>query len=48
MTFVKNEAQLYDTVNITGFVHNESPIETVEKNEQQINSTKPSLKSCFD
>ena len=33
VAFVNNEAQLYDIVNITGFVYNESPIEIVEKNE---------------
>ena len=33
VAFVNNEAQLYDIVNITGFVYNVSPIEIVEKNE---------------
>ena len=33
VAFVDNEAQLYDIVNITGFVYNVSPIEIVEKNE---------------
>ena len=46
--FVNNEAQLYDVVNITGFVYNVSPIEIFEKNEQQISLRKASLKDHTD
>lgn len=40
VAFVNTEAQLYDDVNITGFVSNVSPIEVVEKNEQQFSLRK--------
>ena len=43
VAFVNNEALLYDVVNITGFVHNVSPIEFAEKNKQQIDLRKASL-----
>ena len=46
--FVNNETQLYDVVNITGFVYNVSPIEIVEKNEQQISLREGSLKGHTD
>ena len=46
--FVNNEAQLYDVVNITGFVYNVSPIEIFEKNEHQIRLRKASLKDYTD
>ena len=48
VAFVNNEAQLYDVFNITGFVCNVSPIEIVEKNEQQISLRKASLKDHTD
>ena len=48
VAFVNNEAQLYDVVNITGFVYNVSPIEIFEKNEQQISLRKASLKDHTD
>ena len=48
VAFVNNEAQLYDIFNITGFVCNVSPIEIVEKNEQQISLRKASLKDHTD
>ena len=43
VAFANNEALLYDVVNITGFVHNVSPIEFAEKNKQQIDLRKASL-----
>ena len=43
VAFLNNGTLLYDVVNITGFVHNVSPIEFVEKNKQQIDLRKASL-----
>lgn len=40
VAFVNTEAQLYDDVNMTGFVYNVSPIEITEKNEQQFSLRK--------
>ena len=43
VAFVNTEAQLYDDVNMTGFVYNVSPIEITEKNEQQFSLRKDSI-----
>ena len=48
VAFASNDLQLYDVVNITGFGYNVSPIEIVEKNEQQISLRKASLKDHTD
>ena len=48
VTIVNNEAELYNVLNITGFVYNVSPIEIVEKNEQKISLRKASLKDLKD
>ena len=48
IAFVNNEAQVYDVVNITGFMYNVSPIEIAEKNQQQISLRKASLKDHTD
>ena len=44
VAFKNNEAQLYDVINITEFMYNVSPIEIIEKSEQQVSLRKASLK----
>ena len=48
VAFKNNEAQLYDVINITEFMYNVSPTETIEKSEQQVSLRKASLKDHTD
>ena len=48
VAFKNNEAQLYDVINITEFMCNVSPTETIEKSEQQVSLRKASLKDHTD
>ena len=48
VAFKNNDAQLCDVINITEFMYNVSPIEIIEKSEQQVSLRKASLKDHTD